>query len=164
MGGTNTTLGNITPAAEYTFYVDPEAARLVLHSGIPISMVGWDMCIDYSIMDDEDHAEIAGLETAGSQFFIDINQVVMQFNKSVHRLNGTTHPDTLLVAIAADERNMTEAHDYYVDVETKGELTRGYSLVDINNRLEKAPNVRVCEAVDRERFKKNLLNVLGTIK
>lgn len=164
MGGTNNTLGNITPAAEYNFYVDPEAAKLVLHSGIPITMVGWDMCIDYSIMDDNDHAEIVDLETAGSQFFIDINRVVMQFNKSVHRLNGTTHPDTLLVAIAADERIMVKSHDYYVDVETKGELTRGYSLVDVNNRLEKEPNVRVCEAVDRGRFKKNLFDVLAAIK
>ncbi|MCT1901442.1 nucleoside hydrolase [Oceanobacillus sojae] len=164
MGGTNNTLGNITPAAEYNFYVDPEAAKLVLHSGIPITMVGWDMCIDYSIMDDNDHAEIADLETAGSQFFIDINRVVMQFNKSVHRLNGTTHPDTLLVAIAADERIIVKSHDYYVDVETKGELTRGYSLVDVNNRLEKEPNVRVCEAVDRGRFKKNLFDVLVAIK
>lgn len=163
MGGTNNTLGNITPAAEYNFWVDPEAAKLVLHSGIPITMVGWDMCTKYSIMDDADHEEIANISTVGSQFFIDINRVVMKFNKEVHRLNGTTHPDTLLVAIAADESIMVEYHDYYVDIETKGELTRGYSLVDINNRLEKKPNVRVCEAVDRDKFKKALLEVLTAI-
>lgn len=163
MGGINNSLGNITPAAEYNFYVDPEAARLVLHSGIPITMVGWDMCTEYSIMDDDDHKDIEQLSTAGSDFFIKINKVVKDFNKKVHRLNGTTHPDTLLVAIAANEELMTASTHYYVDIETKGELTRGHNIVDINNRSGKKPNVRVCEAVNREGFKKVLMNVLNSI-
>ena len=84
----------------------------------------------------------------------------MKFNKEVHKINGTTHPDTLLVAIAANEKLMTSSNHYYVDIETKGELTRGYSMVDINNRSGRSPNVRVCEAVDREGFKEDLLQVL----
>ncbi|MYL59160.1 nucleoside hydrolase [Virgibacillus halodenitrificans] len=163
MGGTNNSLGNITAAAEYNFYVDPEAANIVLQSGIPLTMVGWDMCVNYSIMDDADHEDIRKLATTGSQFFMDINQVVMKFNKEVHRLPGTTHPDTLLAAIAADESIMTKSTDYYVEVETQGKLTRGYSLVDINNRSGNKPNVRVCEAVDREKFKTVLLDVLRAI-
>ncbi|AXI08608.1 ribosylpyrimidine nucleosidase [Oceanobacillus zhaokaii] len=160
MGGTNNSLGNITAAAEYNFYVDPEAAKIVLHSGIPITMVGWDMCTNYSIMTDQDHKEIEQLATSRSGFFTDINRVVMKFNKEVHKINGTTHPDTLLVAIAANEKLMTSSHHYYVDIETKGELTKGYSMVDINNRSGKSPNVRVCEKVDREGFKEVLLQVL----
>lgn len=164
MGGTNNSLGNITAAAEYNFYVDPEAARIVLHSGIPVTMVGWDMCTKHSLMNPHDHEEVEQLQTAGSDFFIKINKVVMEFNKNVHKLEGTTHPDTLLVAIAANEEIMTASSFYYVDIETKGELTRGYSLVDINNRSEKEPNVRVCESVDRSKYKKGLLEVLKAIK
>lgn len=163
MGGTNNALGNITPSAEYNFYVDPEAAKVVLHSGIPITMVGWEMCTQYSIMDDNDHEEIEALGTKGAKFFKDVNKVVMRFNKTVHRLNGTTHPDTLLAAVAADEKMMTKSNLYHVDVETVGELTRGYSLVDINNRLERTRNVRVCEAIDRDAFKDMLLDVLKSI-
>lgn len=164
MGGTNNALGNITPAAEYNFYTDPEAASLVLNSGIPTTMVGWEMCTDFSLMDDEDHAEISALGTSGAEFFIAVNKVVMQFNKKVHRLSGTTHPDTLLMAVAADESVMTKSHAYFVDVETKGEWTRGYSVVDINGRLGRQPNVRVCEGIDRPRFKRMLLDVLGAIR
>ncbi|GAA0413995.1 MAG: nucleoside hydrolase [Bacillota bacterium] len=162
MGGTNNALGNITAAAEYNFWVDPEAARIVLHAGIPITMVGWDMCTDYSVMNDTDHQEIAAIGTARSKFFMDINRVVMKFNKEVHKIDGTTHPDTLLVAIAANEELMIASNDYFVDIETKGELTRGYSLVDRNNRSEKSPNVRVCEGVDREKFRNTLIKVLST--
>ena len=164
MGGTNNALGNITPAAEYNFWVDPEAAKIVLHSGIPMTMVGWEMCTRYSIMDDQDHEEIEALGTKGAQFFKDINKVVMKFNKTVHRLNGTTHPDTLLMAVAANETIMTKSNQYHVDVETIGELTRGYSLVDINNRLERTKNVRVCEEIDRPAFKEMLLEVLSAIQ
>lgn len=127
-------------------------------------MVGWEMCTQYSVMDDDDHAEIAALGTSGADFFTSINKVVMQFNKSVHKLNGTTHPDTLLMAVAADESIMTKSGQYYVDVEAAGELTRGYSVVDINGRFGKEPNVRVCEAIDRPKFKSMLLDVLSAIQ
>ncbi|WP_186580751.1 nucleoside hydrolase [Aquibacillus kalidii] len=163
MGGTNNSLGNITPAAEYNFYVDPEAARIVLNSGIEMTMVGWEMCTKFSIMDDDDHEEIVNLNTKGSEFFATINRVVKQFNKDVHKLNGTTHPDTLLMAVAADESIMIESHKFYVDIETKGEFTRGYSVVDINGRLGNQPNVRVCQAINRDVYKEMLIDVLKAI-
>ncbi|MBM6615550.1 nucleoside hydrolase [Desemzia sp. RIT804] len=163
MGGLNHSLGNITAAAEYNFYIDPEAARIVMHSGTPITMVGWDMCKKYSVMKEEDQKEIELLGTAGSEFYMDVNRAVIRYDKKIHKLAGITHPDTLLVAIAADESIMTGSNMYYVDIEIHGELTRGYDLVDVSNFTGKTPNVRVCEEVDREKFKASLLEVLKVI-
>ena len=163
MGGLNNTLGNITAAAEYNFYVDPEAARIVMHSGIPITMVGWDMCKKHSVMKKEDQTEIQALGTAGSKFYMDVNSAVIRYDQEIHKLDGITHPDTLLVAIAADESIMTGSNMYYVDIEVHGELTRGYDLVDVSNFTGKTPNVRVCEEVDRDKFKVSLLDVLKAI-
>lgn len=163
MGGLNNSLGNITAAAEYNFYVDPEAARIVMHSGIPITMVGWDMSTRYSVMLEEDQQEIQALGTAGAGFYMAVNSAVIRHDKKINKLAGVTHPDTLLVAIAANESIMTGSNMYYVDIEVHGELTRGYDLVDVSNFTGKTPNVRVCEEVDRDKFKASLLDVLKVI-
>src|SRR5699024_975444 len=164
MGGTNNALGNILPSAEYNFYVDPEAAKLVLQSGIEMTMLGWDMCTDYSLMFDKEHEEIEALATKGSKFFTDVNRVVKKFNREVHKLDGTTHPDTLYVTKLANEICMKEHNNNNVYVETKVENSLGYSLVDINGRIRKERNVSESERVQRERVKSRLYDVVWSIK
>lgn len=163
MGGINNSIGNISAVAEYNFYTDPEAVKIVLHSGIPMTMVTWDMCLAHAVMYEEDIEDIKKLGTSGSNFFLDVNMHVKDFEYAKRGVNGITCPDSVTVAIAADENLMTKSTEYYVDIETTGEITRGYNLVDVENDLGKETNVRVCEKIDTEGFKKHLMTVLENI-
>lgn len=163
MGGINNTLGNIGAVAEFNFYVDPEAARIVLNSGVPITMVTWGNTLDFAVFYEEDLKDIEAIGTKGSQFFLDVNLFVKEANKEAHGYDGTTHPDSLLVAIAADESLMKKSTEYFVDVEVAGNYTRGFNLVDREEDLGKEPNVRVCEDVDAEGFKQHIIEVLKAI-
>lgn len=164
MGGVNHAPGNIRAVAEFNFNTDPEATKIVLHSGIDITMVTWEMSLKHGVMYDEDLEKIAALNTKGTDFFFDVNLHVKEFEAEKRNINGVTCPDSMTVAIAANEGLMTKDNSYYVDIELASPLTRGYNIVDIEGDLQKAPNVRVCEEVDTEEFKKTLIDVLGSIK
>jgi purine nucleosidase len=64
MGGTNQYLGNVTPAAEFNMWVDPDAAKIVLHSGMPMTMVGWEICMRHGLVNRPELDEIASMSTA----------------------------------------------------------------------------------------------------
>jgi purine nucleosidase len=151
MGGTNNGIGNVTPAAEYNFYVDPEAARIVLQAGFPLTLVDWNLTLRQGVLSHDDLSRIDGLGTPLSHFFAQVNRRALEF---CHRsgIEGSTHPDALTCAIAIDERVIVRSRRYFVDVETQGELTRGYCLVDWLGISGRDPNARVVEEVDRERF------------
>jgi inosine-uridine nucleoside N-ribohydrolase len=118
--------GNITPAAEFNVYVDPEAARIVFQSGIPITMVGLDVTRKTSLTDE--HVRI--LEAAQnpvSQAAAKIGRNAINNNRAHGYLVGPNMHDSLAVAGFLDPEILT-LQDYYVDVETSGELTAGQTL------------------------------------
>lgn len=164
MGGVNHAPGNIRAVAEFNFNTDPEATKIVLHSGIEMTMVTWDTCLKYAVMYDEDLEKINTLKTKGTEFFFDINLHVKAFEAKKRNIDGITCPDSITVAIAANEELMTQSNSYYVDIELSSPLTRGYNIVDIEGDLQKTPNVRVCEKVDTKEFKKTLIEVLSAIQ
>lgn len=159
MGGTNNGIGNVTPAAEYNFYVDPEAAKAVLAAGFPVTLVDWNLCLRASVFDDAFLAKIEKLGTPLARFFTQVNRKALAFCHDVG-IDGSTHPDTLTCALAIDPTLIERAGHYRVDVETQGELTRGYTSVDLLSSDDRPPNARVVEEVDVERFRSMFLRVL----
>ncbi len=118
--------GNITPAAEFNIYVDPEAARIVFQSGIPITMVGLDVTRKTSLTDD--HVRV--LEAAQnpvSQAAAKIGRNAINHNHERGFLVGPNMHDSLAVAAFLDP-TILKWQEYYVDVETTGELTAGETL------------------------------------
>ncbi len=118
--------GNITPAAEFNIYVDPEAARIVFQSGIPITMVGLDVTRKTSLT--EEHVRV--LEAAQnpvSQAAAKIGRNAINHNRERGFLVGPNMHDSLAVAAFLDP-TILKWQEYYVDVETTGELTAGETL------------------------------------
>lgn len=162
MGGTDNGVGNVTPAAEYNFYVDPEAAKIVVNAGFDISIVTWTETLRDGLFSSAQLAELEALGTPKAKFFTDVNRASLAFARETEGLDGSLHPDALTCAVALDESLILESEYCVVDVETMGELTRGYLSVShsILPDIEVAdpalkrrpPNARVIKRIDQARF------------
>ncbi|GAA1073265.1 nucleoside hydrolase [Nocardiopsis metallicus] len=160
MGGSNNGRGNITAAAEFNFYVDPEAAKAVFAAGFDITVVPWDpLTLRQAVFGQEKLDRIAALDTPLARFFTRICGPTLEFDRSVG-IDGTTHPDSLTAAVLLHPELVRAASPYHVDVETAGELTRGYSAMSWGvHGLE--PNARVVEEIDAEGFFEYVLGLLS---
>jgi inosine-uridine nucleoside N-ribohydrolase len=118
--------GNITPAAEFNIYVDPEAARIVFQSGIPITMVGLDVTRKTSLTDDHIR-QLEAAQNPVSQAAAKIGRNAIDHNRSEGFLVGPNMHDSLAVASFLDP-SILKWEDFYVDVETTGEMTSGETL------------------------------------
>ncbi len=118
--------GNITPAAEFNIYVDPEAARIVFQSGIPLTMVGLDVTRKTSLTDE--HVRLLEAQpNAVSQAAAKIARNAINHNREQGFLVGPNMHDSLAIAAFLDP-TLLKFKDYYIDVETTGELTAGETL------------------------------------
>jgi purine nucleosidase len=99
MGGSNNARGNVTAAAEYNFYVDPEAAKIVFEAGFEIVVVPWaPLTLRDAVFTRDRLAEISRIGTPLADFFVRIVSTTLEFDESVG-IPGSTHPDSLTAAV-----------------------------------------------------------------
>lgn len=151
MAGTGDHSGNVRPAAEFNVYVDPDAADIVLTSGLPLEMVGWDVSRNDATVTLEENAALAELGPLG-EFCAKIQRQLIEFCREVTQIEGYDLPDPVTMAYAIDPSIATRTLDAYVRVETTGTHTLGMTVVDHLGVLGKEPNTKVVLAADRERF------------
>jgi len=130
MGGAPYCEGNVTPAAEYNIWVDPETARIVLLSGLPVELVGWQLSRGAAVLDEDDIAQIHSFNNERARFAIECNSRARQAYLEQTGEDGISLPDPVTMSIALDPSVGTQWSTHYVDVETHSELTRGMTVVD----------------------------------
>jgi len=90
-----------------------------------------------------------------------VNRKALEFDRNVVGLGGSTHPDSMTCAAILDPTLVLDAEDAVVDVETAGELARGWNLIDTLGRTGREPNARVVTDFDTERFFDLMLTTLS---
>jgi inosine-uridine nucleoside N-ribohydrolase len=172
MGGAPCCEGNVTPAAEYNIWVDPEAARIVMRSGLPVELIGWQLSREGAVLGEPDIAQVEQLNTKLAHFAIECNSHARQAYKIQNGEDGICLPDPVAMCLALDPTVGTDWSEHYVDVETQSELTRGMTIVDrLNvaederNRAAWAPVIngrkaKICWRIDNQRWKQALYAAL----
>ena len=173
MGGAPCCEGNVTPDAEYNIWVDPEAARIVVNSGLPVELVGWHLSRGDAVIREDDIARVLGFDTVLAKFAIECNSHARTAYKIQTGEDGISLPDPVAMSIALDPTIGTDWSEHYLDVETQSELTRGMTVVDRldvaaddRNRpvwapvLEKKHKAKVCWTMDNQRWKQALFAAL----
>jgi purine nucleosidase len=173
MGGAPCCEGNVTPAAEYNIWVDPEAARIVMLSGLPVELVGWQTCRGEAVLNEADIARVLGFNNLVARFAVECNSRAREAYKEQTGENGISLPDPVAMSIALDPTIGNQWSEHYVDVEVQSELTRGMTVVDRLNvaadernqavwaeALRKGSKTKVCWTIDNRRWKGALFAVL----
>jgi purine nucleosidase len=174
MGGAPCCAGNVTPAAEYNIWVDPEAARIVFHSGLPLEMVGWQLCRGDAVLHQADIDRVLALKNPIAEFAIRSNSVAAEASFKQTGQTGISLPDPVSMGITLDPSLCTSSSHHFVEIEIHSELTRGMTIVDrLNvatdsrnrdvwaNAIEREHKIHVCWSLDIPKWKKLLFSALA---
>jgi len=150
MGGAPCCEGNVTPAAEYNIWVDPEAARMVMLSGMPIELIGWHLSRGESVLNQREIESIEAFKTKLAHFAIECNSHARRAYKVQTGEDGISLPDPIAMCLALNPSVGTSWSEHYLDVETHSDLTRGMTVVDRLNVADDERNLPVWERVIRK--------------
>jgi inosine-uridine nucleoside N-ribohydrolase len=151
--------GNVTPAAEFNIWADPEAAARVFASGIDVTMIGLD--VTHKALFNEAHMGRLSGRVGG--MVNDLLRFYGHFHREVYNFDGSPIHDAVAVAhVVRDDLVRTEHLNAEIDVES--ELCRGRTVVDVWRRSGREPNAHVAVDIDADGFLELLierLNALG---
>lgn len=143
--------GNWTPAAEFNIYVDPEAADMVFHSGIPITMCGLDVTHEAQVMD-QDIERVRAIANPVAQCVAGLLDFFMIYHRDPKWgfAGAPLHDPCTIAWLLAPE--LFQGIECRVDIETQGAHTSGMTVVDRYDLTGKPANALVLLGLDRPGF------------
>ena len=149
MGG-SASRGNRTPYAEFNIWMDPEAAEVVLQSGLPLTMCGLDVT-HQALVTPDIFNELDKMNSKLSKIIIGLLKFFAKTYDEVFEMPDPPLHDPVAVALLID-RTVVKTRMVNVEVELSGTLTRGATVVDLHNRLGRKANCNVALELDRSKF------------
>jgi len=150
MGGAGLCLGNITPSAEFNIYVDPHAANIIFHSGVPLVMMGLDVTHKVNV-NDQIIETIQKNNNQASNFFADLMRFYSKFHRKLYGVNESPLHDPCVIAYLIDPSIFT-GKKVNVEVEENSSLTRGQTVVDWLGVTDRKANCYVMVEANSTKF------------
>ena len=141
--------GNVTPAAEFNIYVDPEAAWRVFHSGLPVTMIGLDVTHRALMM--PVHVEPLRASSEVGRFVAELHDFFVRYHERTYGTEGAPIHDAVAVAQVV-RPGIVETLHRHVDVDCESRICRGRTVVDLWHRTGAEPNADVGVGIDADAF------------
>ena len=151
--------GNVTPAAEFNIWCDPEAAVRVFASGLDVTMIGLDVTHKALFTP----AHIARLAGRVGEMVTELLRFYGRFHREVYGFDGSPIHDAVAVAHVLDP-GLVETVKRNVEIDTESELCRGRTVVDLWRRTTREPNAKVGVDIDSDRFLELLIQRLNALR
>ncbi len=152
--------GNVTPAAEFNIWADPEAAARVFTSSIDLTMVGLD--VTHRALMTPAHVQRLAASGRAGQLIADLYGFYSRFHRDVYGWEGSPVHDAVAMAHVIDPSLLvTESHGVVVDCGP--ELSRGRTHADLSGRAGWPHNCHVAVEIDAERFFALLIERISTL-
>jgi purine nucleosidase len=161
MGGAYFEVGNITPAAEFNIYVDPEAAEIVFKSGVPITVMPLD--VTHKALTTKPRVDaFRALNTAAGTMVAEWTDFFERFDKEKYGSMGAPLHDPCVIAYLINPALFTGRH-VNVEIETQSPLTRGMTVADWWGVTDRAPNATFMGDIDADGFFALLTDRIGRL-
>jgi inosine-uridine nucleoside N-ribohydrolase len=151
--------GNVTPAAEFNIWADPEAAARVFKSGIDVTMVGLD--VTHKALFTQTHVGL--LTGRAGRMVAELLRFYSTFHRRVYKFDGSPIHDALAVASVLNT-DLVGTLKRNVEIDIESELCRGRTVVDLWQRTDRDPNAHVGVEVDAEGFLELLIERINSLQ